>query len=113
MTDLAQLEERMREAAAGIEAARGLLAQGDMIDLAGLEGHIEALCSEIATLAGENRQRIKPRLVALIDELNTLAGTLQTQHERLTGELKDISTRQRAVSAYGAGEKPPPGGEKN
>lgn len=90
----------LREAATAIDVAQTLLSQGNTVDLEGLEAHVEQACSAIPALPAADRESLKPTLVALIDGLNSLSDKLSVQHEEITGTLKNIGTRHRAVSAY-------------
>lgn len=95
-----KIESALREAAAAIGAARTLLEQGNVVDLQGLEAHVERACNAIPGLASDARERLKPALVALIDGLNGLGTQLSAQHQEISGTLQGISTRRQAVSAY-------------
>lgn len=94
------IEAALREAATAIDTARTLLNQGNVIDLNGLEEHVEQACSGIPALAAPDRERLKPTLIALIDGLNLLSEKLSAQHQEISGTLQNIGTRTRAVSAY-------------
>lgn len=92
--------EALKEAATAIDVAQTLLRQGNTVDLQGLEAHVEQACSAIPNLPLNDREQLKPSLVALIDGLNLLSDRLAVQHEEITGTLQSIGTRHRAVSAY-------------
>ncbi len=100
MNQPSQVETDLAEAATAVGKARDLLAAGTAIDLAGLDGCVAKLCDTIAAMADGQREHLKPRLVALIDNLNSLVESLGSQHKELSAALKDISARQRAVTAY-------------
>lgn len=99
-TDGGQVEEALQKAAAAIGAAQTLLDQGNVVDLEGLEAHVESACDAIPTLQPDERNRLKPALVALIDGLNGLSDELTSQHAEIAGTLKGMGDRQRAMSAY-------------
>ena len=99
-----RVEESLREAAVAIGAARTLLDQGHVVDLKGLEAHVDSVCVAIAGLPRNDRPPLKPALVALIDGLNALTENLSEQHRELTSALTGIGTRRSALSAY----RPPP-----
>lgn len=96
----APVEDALRQAAAAIGAARTLLDQGSIVDLTGLEAHVDRACAAIASLPRPERQPLKPALVALIDGLGGLAGELSAQHREITSALTGIGARHQAVSAY-------------
>lgn len=95
-----EILESLKEAATAIDVAQTLLGQGNTVDLEGLEAHVDQACSAIPRLPVQEREELKPTLVALIDGLNSLSDRLSVQHEELTGTLQNIGTRHRAVSAY-------------
>ena len=94
------IESALREAATAIDSARMLLRQGTIIDLNGLEAHVEQACIGIPSLPAPDRERLKPTLISLIDGLNLLTEQLTTQHQEISGTLQNIGARTRAVSAY-------------
>lgn len=95
-----EVAEALREAASAIDVAQTMLSQGNIVDLEGLETHVEEACSAIPGLPVADREELKPTLVALIDGLNLLSDRLSAQHEEISGTLQNIGTRHRAVSAY-------------
>lgn len=111
MTDVAEIETAIQDAATGIGAARTMLSQGETIDLAGLEKHVHGICTGIEALTMDQRLNLKAPLVALIDDLNALTETLNALYQNTTTELKDRTSRQQALSAYGSRpDKPSSGG---
>ena len=94
------IESALREAATAIDSARMLLRQGTIIDLNGLEEHVEQACTGIPSLPARDRERLKPTLISLIDGLNLLTDQLTSQHQEISGTLQNIGARTRAVSAY-------------
>lgn len=94
------IEAALQEAATAIDTARTLLDQGTVIDLNGLEEHVEQACGGIPALPAPDRERLKPTLIALIDGLNLLSDQLSVQHQEISGSLQNIGARSRAVSAY-------------
>ena len=111
MTDVAEVETAIADAATGIGAARTMLAQGETIDLAGLEKHVRGICAGIEALPMEDRLNLKAPLVSLIDDLNALTDILNSLFEKTSSELKDRTSRQQVLSAYGTRpDKAPKGG---
>lgn len=94
------VEAALGEASAAIDAARTLLRQGALVDLQGLEDHVERACSAIPGLEPDERQRLKPSMVSLIDALNTLTEDLGRQHKEISGTLQGLTSRRQAISAY-------------
>lgn len=76
---------------------------GMVVDLAGLDRSVEEICGTIERLPAAERPALKDALVCLLDELNALVAALETQQREISDSLKGISSRQRAVAAYGKG----------
>lgn len=88
------------EAATAVDAAQTLLRQGNIVDLRGLEDHVEMACGSIADLPQAGRDQLKPTLLALIDSLNTLTNDLNEQHAEISATLQGVGHRRKALSAY-------------
>lgn len=85
-----------------IAAARGLIAKGQSINLQPLEREVKRLCDEIIKLPSMQNAPLRPVMVALIDDLDRLAGEMRARHAELQQQLKGLSERERATAAYGA-----------
>ncbi len=100
MTDISQVEHQLQEAAVAVDAAGTLIGQGQIIDLIGLERHVDQICTAIAKLSPANCAGLKPALIMLIDDLNSLTRKLSDQHEYVAGQLQGLSSRRKAAAAY-------------
>jgi hypothetical protein len=107
MSETATIDHQMDKADRLIDAARDLLTGGNLVDLEGLDQRIQELCADIGKLPAEIHIGFKGRMISLIDNLNGLVELLSAQHPELSKEIKGVSKRQRAVTAYGS----PPGGK--
>ncbi len=112
MTDIAQVEIQLREATVALDAADTMVGQGQIIDLIGLERHVDRICAAIAKLPAASCAGLKPTLIMLIDGLNTLARKLSDQHQSIAGRLQGLSSHGKAASAYGS-EPAKPGRSRN
>ncbi len=92
---------RLREARAQVAAARTALAEGRTLVLDGLVENIDAACRDLATASQPDATAFKSELITIFDDLNGLAEVLTREHSALKHALTDLSTRQRAQSAYG------------
>jgi hypothetical protein len=105
------LRTRLLEAATMVGTAKSLIADGGIVDLSGLDARVRDICKAIPELARDEREELKPALIALMDGLGGLAETIKTQHAMLAEKLSTVSQGRRAVGAYGAGlaagQKPP------
>lgn len=95
------VEERLGEASAQIAAARLALAEGRPLVLDSLVENVDCVCRDLAALPSAEATAFKSRLLSIFDDLNGLAETLTREHDALKHALKDLSTHQRAQSAYG------------
>ncbi len=100
-----ELKARLAEAGATIAVARRALDEGKIVDLDGLEQHVDITCEGIAALPGAEGQELKPPMLALIDGLEQLSKALGQDHGRTRAALNKLSDRQRAQSAYAKNEK--------
>jgi hypothetical protein len=102
---------QLLEAATLVGTAKSLIAEGGVVDLAGLSARIETVCTVLPGLPSTEREALKPALVALMDGLGGLAEAVKAQHSALAEKLTAQSQATRARGAYGAGSatarKPP------
>jgi len=93
-----------------IKTLTGLLARaqseiesGNLIDLGALEPQVDEICQRVGQLPAGEGETIRPRLLALIDELGRLGALIEAR----MAELKDVlgqAERNRARSAYARGD---------
>lgn len=95
---------------AALDRISGLIAEfrrsaeaGLAIDLTGLDQSVATACDAIAALAARERPPLRDSLVALLDDMNGLVAALETQHRAISDSLGGVSSRHRAVAAYGRG----------
>ena len=108
--DADALRNRLLEAATLVGTAKSLIAEGGVVDLAGLDSRVQGICQALPDLPGPDREALKPALIALMDGLGGLAEAVKTQHAALAEKLSAVSRGSRALGAYGAGlaaGKPP------
>lgn len=101
--DTTQVRTGLLEAAAMVGTARSLIAEGKVVDLAGLESRVACVCGQLPSLPAPDRETLKSALIALMDGLGGLAEALNEQHGALAKQLAAVSKGKSAVSAYGAG----------
>jgi hypothetical protein len=77
---------------------------GETIDLAPIESRVGSLCAGVAALGPAEGGKLRPRLLSLLDDFDSLTRVLEAGLEDLKQQLGDASERRQAVSAYG---KPP------
>ncbi len=99
------LKARLAEANATIEVARRALGEGKIVNLNGLEEHVDMTCRGITALPGEQGRALQPPMLALIDGLEQLSKALGADHRQTASALNGLSERERAQSAYTKHEK--------
>jgi hypothetical protein len=100
MTQTDTLTRELSGMSAIIAAARGMVNDGKAVNLQPLEAEMRRLCASIEVVPRADARNLEPRLLALIDELDKLFSAITRKRDSLKNELKDISLRDRAVSAY-------------
>ena len=96
---------------AEIEAVRGRLAAakvqadaGAVVELGGLEDRVARLAAALGALSPAEAGGFKPRLLALLDDIDRLAAAMTAHHRALKDALSGISEHKRAATAYGPPE---------
>jgi hypothetical protein len=98
-----ELRARLLETANLVGTARNLIAEGGVVDLQGLDDRVASICAALPKLPPDEREALKPALIALMDGLGGLADTVKAQHALLADKLSTVSQGSRAAGAYGAG----------
>lgn len=93
-------DARLGEIGGIIRRARADMGSGNPVDLDGLDDTIQALCAAVAELPREQADALRPRLVGLKDELDALEQSVRQAHAEFGRELKAVSTRSQALTAY-------------
>ena len=105
----ASIAKDVQEVAAMVEAARAVVATGDLVDLDGLDARVARIMGEVKTVPARERRAIKPALIALIDSVTAMERAIVEKRDAIAHDLADLARRRRAVAAYGA----PSGGAKD
>lgn len=106
----AEPDARIDRIEARLAAARNALEAGAVADLDGLDNEVAALRDSLATLPAEQARPLRPRLLAVLDEIDRLAEGLRSGLDRIGRELGDSGRRRQAVSAYHNGQRGKPSG---
>ena len=113
MTALGDIKSELDQTSSVIERFRSCVTKGEIIDLTGLDQKIEGMCSAIVELPEDERGAVKATLIALIDDLNALVDMLTLQQKKASEGLKGVTSREKAVSAYGKGLNTTKSGKKD
>lgn len=93
------VHEEVRKVTSLINAARRLLAEGKMVDLAGLQRNVDILCQTLRHAPPKESQAAQESVASLLDGLDTLAEALTAQYKEFTRQLEG-TVRQHAAAAY-------------
>jgi hypothetical protein len=93
--------EFCRTLRATIGAARHAIADGAVIDLAGFDGEVAALCAAAAQVAEPARAALRDELTGLLADLDELAASLAAQN---APPSDGDAAHQRAARAYAPGK---------
>ena len=94
------LRQDLQNVGSIVTAARGLIAQGQAVNLQPLEREVQRLCDQILKLPGVEGAPLRPMMTGLIDELTKLAGEMRGHHAQLQEQLRELTARDRATAAY-------------
>ncbi len=97
----ADINRRLDEAAAIVRAARETLAAGRPVSLERLAEVVDGACAALSRLPADKAKTFKERLIALYDDLDTLAVATAREYEQLKESLGDLGAHDRARAAYG------------
>ena len=103
--DQATFKKDIAKAASLVTAAQRLLAQGQVIDLGALEGHVAGLVESAKTLNEADHSAIRMLIVSLMNDIDTLHQEMTCQHAEMEQQLKSMSQTNRAAVAYGYMQK--------
>lgn len=93
-------EAMFGDVVAYVERARSMIAQGEWVELKGLDAEIERVCTAMATLSKEQAQEYMPELNYLRDLVGGLEADMRAQQAKIEDEIKGSGTVQRANRAY-------------
>jgi hypothetical protein len=101
MTAATSLHRDLDEVLGCVLLAQRALADGGLVDLAGMEERVSALCAAMRHIPRSDATPFEPRLVGLIEELGHLAAALDAARERTAADLGEAGSRRLAAEAYG------------
>ncbi|UEM20183.1 hypothetical protein JL100_024390 [Skermanella mucosa] len=110
--DIQAIELELEAIVLAVADAQVALSGGGVIDLAGLDDRIAAICAALETRSPEAARALLPRLLTLVEDLNMLSAACDKVQADTSIELERVATRNRASLAYGRQPvplPPPPG----
>ncbi len=93
-------EQLLEDISLFIGDARAVLKEGVMMDLAGMDKRVLALCEQALLLPAEVRLRHADKLQELLNELTSLGKDLEAQRDALANNIRDIAQYKKAHTAY-------------
>ena len=94
------LIDDLQAAIAGLAAARRALASEDFDGADELWHHLDRCAYALTALQGEDRDRMKPTMLALLDELERTIAAFGAEHRDLGDRLRSASRSLAAGAAY-------------
>lgn len=83
-----------------ITAANTMLDAGNMVDLAGLDAVVDALCARVLTLDADAGRAFADKFDALHASLGALQEKMVATQTQIGQELQQTNARQKASRAY-------------
>lgn len=94
MTERAlEIWEELEKAISLVTTARRLIATGARFDLTALEGKVRFVCREAQTLEEAESSTMLPVMEALIEDLDHLSLSIESQQQPLAARLAELEGR--------------------
>ena len=106
LTDMAAVERELDMIALAIGDTRVALQAGGVIDLAGLDDRVAAICAGLEAQPHETARVLLPKLTLLVQDLNMLSAACAQVQADTELALRKVSG-SRASQAYGRPPLPP------
>ena len=100
MANSANVQDLFRDIEEYISQSMEFLAQGQIMELNGLDQQVHRLCQEVVQLSDEERERHAERMQVMVASLSTLAEALQKQKDVIGAELNQSHVARKASIAY-------------
>lgn len=103
MASLAELQEKMKQIKGVIRTIQTQMGQNQIPDLAPLSQAVNEMCTAIPTLPPADGQKLKPTLLAMLDDVDKIENQLHARKDGLVEQMRKISPNRQALKAYGMG----------
>jgi|TARA_R110002072_G_scaffold727_5_gene5286 hypothetical protein len=94
------LEQEFERLQSMLELLRKKMTKGAVIDLAGLDHEIAALCQKLSTLPDDQQRLFKTQMTSLLSDVTQVSEEMKVELGRLAQEIGSTSQRKKAVNAY-------------
>lgn len=85
-----------------IDKSHQALDEGALMELAGMDDEVKALCEEITKISVDQRAQYESKLRKLFDDLQVLGDRMVAMRAEIVKDIQDIPARQKAHIAYRA-----------
>lgn len=100
VADEATFQQELAAALGLVARTRSSIEQGALPDLDPVMAALERIDDILGQLPAAAGRRLRPSLMALLDEIGTLTSQLARERARLAAELRDAGAHRHAESAY-------------
>ncbi len=101
MTTAAEIKAEIDQLNGYLKGVHKMMEDGDVVDLVGLDENVARLCTAVAGLEEEEGRTVSDDLKALVAQMDDLRGQMVTERGALAEAMGGLSTRRKAVTAYG------------
>jgi hypothetical protein len=83
MADAQDIEKRLKAIIDYVQDCERRVLKGEIMDLQGLDKNVVEICDAVAAMPRKESQGLEKRMSQLIDLLETLAGAMKAQQDKL------------------------------
>jgi N-glycosylase/DNA lyase len=95
-----EVQQLFADVARFVADSRVLLAEGAVMELAGLDERVRVLCEKAEKLSPEERTRYADMLTELLQSLTALGQDMRSQQDAIMHEIRYLSSHKKASVAY-------------
>ncbi|KLN60290.1 hypothetical protein WH96_14045 [Kiloniella spongiae] len=100
MTKFEELQEQIIHLSQQIALANSTIKSGGDFDMTDLPKVTDFLCQELQNLPAAERAKLSSKLLALIEELDNLTITINSNLDKVRVEIKETTSHNKAARAY-------------
>ncbi|WP_085900773.1 hypothetical protein [Kiloniella majae] len=100
MTTFEELKAQITHLSQQIALANSTIKSDEDFDVTDLPKVTDFLCQELQQLPPAERSKLSPKLLALIEELDNLTITINSNLDKVRVEIKETTSHNKAARAY-------------
>ncbi len=100
MTKSVDINERIDALAALMPVFKKTVEADQVIELNDFHQQVDQLCQDILALSPQESESLKPRLIALVDEIGLLETLIIERRGAVESQLRENEERHQATAAY-------------